>query len=667
IMQDFTATDAAAMATGEAKTLRDSRDGQDYTVAKLADGNVWMVDNLNLGATTLSSDLTSANTNLSTTISASTFSNYKITSGTATYTAAEYIPVSGTDATSQTSYGTLYNYCAASAGTICASSNSSDAQYDICPKGWRLPTGGDSGEFQALYNIYNTDVKMLAPVSQGGAAFALAGYFYDGALEYHGSYGIYWSSTRYNSTNMYRLFLRTSFVNPAVFSSRRNGYSIRCVLKPTMQGFTATDAATMATGETKTLADSRDGQDYTVAKLPDGNVWMTKNLNLAGGTTLTPADSNVSAGCNLGNNCTLPASSTSGFSDDSTAYVYNGGSTSCSSSSPCYSYYSHIAATAGTSPSSGNATSDICPKGWRLPTQAEFITLMSSYNIGDKLTASPFLGVYAGFYSSSSFASGGSDGYYWSSTASSSTSAYNLGFNSSSAYVRSYSKRYGLSVRCVLKPTMQDFTASDASAMATGETKTLTDSRDGQDYTVAKLPDGNVWMTRNLDLAGGTTLTPATSNVSSNYTLPASSTSGFSDNATAYVYNSGSTSCGSSSPCYSYYSYAAATAGTGASISSGDATSDICPKGWRLPTRAEFNTLISTYTTGATLTASPFLGVYAGSYSRSLFEDGGSYGYYWSSTAGSSTGAYYLNFYSSNADVYSYNKRDGSSVRCVLQ
>ena len=85
---------------------------------------------------------------------------------------------------------------------------------------------------------------------------------------------------------------------------------------------------------------------------------------------------------------------------------------------------------------------------------------------------------------------------------------------------------------------MQDFAeASDAdkssilASMTEGTSYTIKDSRDEQDYTVAKLFDGNIWMTKNLDLAGGTTLTPDKSNVTSNYTLPASSLSGWGDSA----------------------------------------------------------------------------------------------------------------------------------------
>ena len=81
-----------------------------------------------------------------------------------------------------------------------------------------------------------------------------------------------------------------------------------------------------------TLKDSRDQQDYTIAKLSDGNVWMTKNLNLAGGTTVTSADTNTTA------EYTLPASSMECLeSPTEHSCVYNTDSTVCSSNSLCYS------------------------------------------------------------------------------------------------------------------------------------------------------------------------------------------------------------------------------------------------------------------------------------------------------------------------------------------
>ena len=216
-------------------------------------------------------------------------------------------------------------------------------------------------------------------------------------------------------------------------------------------------ATTYSSGCSGTKYDARDGNSYTVAQIVN-LCWMTKNFNLPGGTTLYPGDTNVPHGYSttttgFTNGNTLPASSTSGFSSNTTAYVYNSGSTTCSSTSSCYSYYSWRAATAGYNSTSISTAvaGDICPKGWRLPTQAELTTLKNTYTTGATLTASPFLGVYAGYYDDSSFTYGGSYGYYWSSTANNSYDAYNLYFNSRSANVYDDSKSSGNSVRCVAK------------------------------------------------------------------------------------------------------------------------------------------------------------------------------------------------------------------------
>ena len=222
----------AAQCTSTPKQVEDTRDGHVYTIQRLLDDKCWMMENLDLGRTGITTDLTSSNTNLATTVTAETFNSWKKTTGSATYDAGEYISVSGTDATSGTAYGTLYNFYAASAGTISGSSNSDDASYDICPAGWRLPTGGSSGEFSTLYSSYNSYALMRASIENSGAAFALAGNFYNAAPASQGSYGYYWSSTRRNSS-MYSLSLslNTSSVYPANYYVRSYGYAMRCVLK----------------------------------------------------------------------------------------------------------------------------------------------------------------------------------------------------------------------------------------------------------------------------------------------------------------------------------------------------------------------------------------------------------------------------------------------------
>ncbi|MBQ2695018.1 hypothetical protein IJG04_00005, partial [Candidatus Saccharibacteria bacterium] len=136
-----------------------------------------------------------------------------------------------------------------------------------------------------------------------------------------------------------------------------------------MQDMSVSTVANACVGDTGTLTDRRDSKTYTVAKLLDGNLWMTSNLDLAGGTTLNASDSNVP----IDNYYTLEPSSLEDIESVYSTAVYNSGSTDCSSY--CYSYYGWAAATAGGRDNSGNkatryhnATYSICPKGWRLPT-----------------------------------------------------------------------------------------------------------------------------------------------------------------------------------------------------------------------------------------------------------------------------------------------------------
>ena len=229
IMQNLSSSDC----TTTASYAKDNRDGHVYVIQRLADGKCWMMENLDLGRTELTTDLTSSNTNLTNTVTASTFNSWKKVSTSQSYTTGEFIPVDGTDPTSNTQYGTLYNYCVASASTICSASgsNNDDAISDICPAGWRLPTGNTTGEFQALYSLteYNTYAKMRAPITDGGAAFALAGNSNVSIPVNHGKQGHYWSSTRGNGSQMYvlQLYKTNLFTNRT--DNRHNGFSVRCV------------------------------------------------------------------------------------------------------------------------------------------------------------------------------------------------------------------------------------------------------------------------------------------------------------------------------------------------------------------------------------------------------------------------------------------------------
>lgn len=129
-----------------------------------------------------------------------------------------------------------------------------------------------------------------------------------------------------------------------------------------------------------------------------------------------------------------------------------------------------------------------------------------------------------------------------------------------------------------------------------------------------------------------------------------------------------------------HYQWNAATAGTGGSITSGTATSSICPKGWRLPTSnagSEFETLVTQLggtSTTDNLTKSPFYGVrggYVGQITDYLFNGAGNCGCYWSSTPRSNYGgnAHSLRFYGTDTIDPSYSslRSYGYSVRCVAR
>ena len=441
---------------------------------------------------------------------------------------------------------------------------------------------------------------------------------------------------------------------------------------------------------TKTLTDTRDNNTYTISKLADGKCWMTQNLRIAG-KTITPADSNVTA------NYTIPASADNGFNtfDVPRAYV-----------DPTYGgYYNFHTVTAGvgrysSSTEGENIVSSICPKGWRLPTSyrsdSDFHLLYNKYNSSSRLLSAPvnftLSGLASNLSGSQTLNAVGSTGFYASSTVYNANDSYTLTLNIitvNPALKNSY-KINGFSVRCIADDklsladiaNMQDMTPEVCAATTTplrtattldtdgsrkGDvnyvpTKTLTDTRDNNTYTVSKLADGKCWMTQNLRIAGKA-ITPLDSDVTTNYTIPASSISGFSsyDTSNAYVDSDGG-----------FYTWYTATAGTGAqSMSSGNTSVSICPKGWRLPTGGgggEFQALYNNYNSSSALRSNPVNLVLSGYVSSSSRYYQGSGGYYWSSTVNSSNYAYNLSLNTSPVYPADYGgKYLGFSVRCIAR
>lgn len=270
---------------------------------------------------------------------------------------------------------------------------------------------------------------------------------------------------------------------------------------------------------------------------------------------------------------------------------------------------------------------------------------------------------------------------------------------------------------------MQEMTSAVCENTPQLATKQLRDARDGKYYWVTKLADNRCWMTQNLDLDLSTNvaLTPEDSDVTASW-MPEYTTASTVDGNTISSSSTGQSSwslgnfritnptesndCGggkaSVADCPSqfttyttpalpnkdenahyilgnYYQWNAATAGTGGAITDGQATSSICPKGWRLPTSTasgEFQALITASfisTNVAKLTSAPYFFVRGGYVTQSastLFNGAGDRGIYWSSTPRpDGTNAYRLYFenVSSINPSGSYSRGYGFSVRCIAR
>lgn len=198
-MQDLTATQCTGSGDGVTATLKDRRDNNSYTIAKI-NGACWMTQNLRLSS---GRTLTSADSNVTRNW---TFPTGSLASGD-TYTEARSL------ISSNASYGGYYNYCAASAGTVCNDTTEQDATQDICPKGWRLPT---NSETSGIRNY----VDAFSPV--------YSGYYYHGSLHDVGFYSYWWPATAYSSDLQYTLRYNGGSLD-TYYGYKSDGSSVRCV------------------------------------------------------------------------------------------------------------------------------------------------------------------------------------------------------------------------------------------------------------------------------------------------------------------------------------------------------------------------------------------------------------------------------------------------------
>lgn len=217
-----------------------------YRVAKLSDGNCWMLDNLKLGSTSGSVALSSSDSDVSSSFILPQLS----TSGATEFDLPRaYGPIPGDTGSGATNYGYLYNWSAATAGESRATmpNGSGNAANSICPAGWRLPLGTKNGtwsdpqnefikldvSFGGTGNYASNGPSLMSWVTSGPFGGVSSG-IWDITFKDQGAYGRLWSSSsdggsQHMSSHM---SIAGDFVYPNPLGElRHNGFAIRCLVK----------------------------------------------------------------------------------------------------------------------------------------------------------------------------------------------------------------------------------------------------------------------------------------------------------------------------------------------------------------------------------------------------------------------------------------------------
>ncbi|MBO4712431.1 MAG: fibrobacter succinogenes major paralogous domain-containing protein [Fibrobacter sp.] len=461
-----------------------------------------------------------------------------------------------------------------------------------------------------------------------------------------------------------------------------------------------------------TLTDDRDGQTYKTVKIGE-QWWMAENLNYR-----------------------YIQQTYNGGEKDSSSYCYDNDPANCAKYGRLY-LWSAAMDSAGIIP--GNTAygcgygkdcnlgdgkvRGVCPMGWHLPDTTEWNTLFTA--VGGKATAGKMLKSTEGWNDYYGTSGNGSDTYsfsalpaglrsnygdynyeglstlFWSSTENDSNYAYNMDlyYDVDYADLNSSSKYGGISVRCLKdygpgsekmssngnsSSSEKNSSSSSVALPCKTETEdnceygTLTDDRDGQTYKTVKIGE-QWWMAENLNYA---------------YTDVPFKYSSYTSDSTSWCYDNDAANCAKYGRLYTWAA-AMDSAGTwstngkgcgyGKTCSPTYPVRGVCPEGWHLPSRDEWNTLFTAV--GGSSTAGEVLKSTSGWNSSGNGSDAcsfsalpagyrnyygyysyeGDYTYFWSSTEDNSGYAYYMYLGYSRDDAYldDDDKIYGFSVRCV--
>lgn len=314
-----------------------------------------------------------------------------------------------------------------------------DAATSVCPIGWHLPSPVD---WQALIsavgmggialNMGGIALKSTSGWNSNGGgtdAFgfsALPAGWRDKEEFVNRGYSTYfWSSGEYDKDNdrAYVMYLRYDTASAKVgYGIKARGYSVRCVFGDPLGSMT----------------DSRDGQTYKTVKI-GMQTWMAQNLNYEtlGSGCYKDSESQCAK---YGRRYTWAAAM-----DSSGTWGVNG--QDCGYSKLCSPVY----------PVRG-----VCPEGWHLPSDAEWMTLLDA--VGGAISAGDALRSSYGWFLASqnstdpfrfSVLPDGDDGFqtaFWGSAEGGNNVAFAIGIlynNPSASVYYNYPKEWGIQVRCI--------------------------------------------------------------------------------------------------------------------------------------------------------------------------------------------------------------------------
>ena len=235
-MHEFSASAHSSDPIGTTYELVDTRDGEEYTAAKLNDGKIWMTQDLRLGGDS-DMHLTSAYSS----VPAAGFTLKAINNNIwcADHNSACYDQ--SLTSRSATGSGNLYNWYTATAGAGTWSLTNTTVNYSICPANWNLPTGGPNSEQVNLSLAYggpsnaasSQQTAIANLMNQPTPGFAWTGYHYPGISSASNvNIVLYWSRTAANlNYYSYFFYIEGDTVNPQyAYNFYRNiGMAVRCV------------------------------------------------------------------------------------------------------------------------------------------------------------------------------------------------------------------------------------------------------------------------------------------------------------------------------------------------------------------------------------------------------------------------------------------------------